>query len=130
MLTDRGAASFASTDDSTVPIDQFLQQFNIFVVDIHRTRTFSINVQRVFPNGPRFCFRFAARGFSSHFRQLTGSLFKFISNKMGRNRDTNSVLSPAIMQIGRVTASRYFLRNEQITSRFGRYNVTEIQLQT
>ena len=75
MLADRGATGFSATDDFSMTIDQLFQQFNIFVVDIHRAWPFAINVKWIFASRSRFRFRFATVRFSSHFCQLTGSLF-------------------------------------------------------
>ena len=76
MLAYRSATGFSSTDDASVTIDQFLQELNVFVVDVRRPWSFTINIKWVFSSRPRFRFRFATvRGFSSHFRQWIGSLF-------------------------------------------------------
>lgn len=48
MLADRRATALAAADDLTVAIDQFGQQFDVLVVDVHRTGTMTIDKNRVF----------------------------------------------------------------------------------
>ena len=75
VLADRGATSFTTSHDLAVAIDQFLEQFYVFVVDIHWAWPFAIYVQRIFPSRTCFRFRLATIRLSSHFRQWTSSLF-------------------------------------------------------
>ena len=52
MLTDGRAPCLATTNDFAMAIDQFLQQFNVLVVDIHWPRPRAIHVNRIFFRGP------------------------------------------------------------------------------
>ena len=54
MLADRSTPAFPTPDDATLTIDQLLEQFDILVVDIHRTGSMPIDEDRVtFPgSGP------------------------------------------------------------------------------
>ena len=110
MLRDCCATGFTTTDNSTVAINQFLKQLNVFVVDVHRTWPFAINVQWIFPRRASFCFRFTTVRFSSHLCQLTGRLNNVQQNWTDccEQLATKSVPSPAIMQISRVFARHYF----------------------
>ena len=47
MLTDGRATGLATADDATVAIDQFLQEVNVLVIDIHRTWALAIDEQRI-----------------------------------------------------------------------------------
>ena len=101
VLRDCGTTCFPPTDNSTVTIDKLLQQLNIFVVDVHRTWPFAIDVQWIFPLRASFGFRFTTVRFSSHLCQLIGRLNIIQQNWTDRREHlpTKSVRSPAIMQI-------------------------------
>ncbi len=51
VLTDRGATRLASSHQPTMTINQFLEQLDIFVVNVHRARSLTVNIQRIFANG-------------------------------------------------------------------------------
>ncbi len=46
--------AFATADDFALAIDELAQQFQILVVDVHRTRTFAVNKDGVFFLGAHF----------------------------------------------------------------------------
>ena len=48
MLAGRGAATLAATYNPTLPVDHFLQQFDVFVIDVHGSRSVTIDENRVF----------------------------------------------------------------------------------
>jgi hypothetical protein len=73
VLADRRATRLASSNDPAMTIDQFLKQLDVFVVDIHRTRTLTIDVKWIFTNGSGFCFGLAPRRFFSEFSQGTAT---------------------------------------------------------
>lgn len=56
VLADRGTTSFSSSDQAAMSIDQFLEQLDILIVDVHRAGTFAVNIQRILAN--RFDFDF------------------------------------------------------------------------
>ena len=56
VLADGCTACLAAADDATVAINQLLQQFDVLIIDVHRTRTLAVNEQRIFADG--FCFGF------------------------------------------------------------------------
>ena len=55
MLTDGGTTGLATSDNAPVAIGKLFQQIYVFVVDIHRPRPFTVNVQGVFFLGSRRC---------------------------------------------------------------------------
>jgi hypothetical protein len=69
MLTDRRASRFAPSDEPTMSVDQFFEQLDIFIVDIHRSRTLAINVKRILADGFDFEFRFLSDEFFLEFWQ-------------------------------------------------------------
>jgi hypothetical protein len=74
MLTDSGATALSSAQDFALPTRQFSEQFDIFVIDEHRTGTLSAHHERVFLRNlnPRFgsfpLFHFRFFGQSGHRR--------------------------------------------------------------
>ncbi len=74
MLANRRATGFSATDNPTVTVDQLLEQLNVFIIDVHWTRAFTVYVQRISAGCSSFRFNLTTCGFSSHFRQLTDSL--------------------------------------------------------
>ena len=52
MLARRGATAFAATDDFALPIGELAEQIEILVVDVHRTRTFAVDENRILLLGP------------------------------------------------------------------------------
>ena len=69
VLTDRGAACLTTANNFSVTVDQLLQQFNVFVIDVHWARTLTINVQRVLRDGACVGFGLSPRHLSSHLGQ-------------------------------------------------------------
>ena len=57
MLTDRGATAFSAAQNFALPTGQFFEQFDIFIIDEHRTGTLPVYHQRVFflDLNPCFC---------------------------------------------------------------------------
>ena len=51
MLADSGATAFATTNDLAMAVDQFAKQFDILVINIHRTGTMTFDKNRVFSLG-------------------------------------------------------------------------------
>ena len=47
MLRDGGAAGLTTADNFTLTAGEFLEQFNVLVVDKHRTHTLAIRAQRI-----------------------------------------------------------------------------------
>ncbi len=47
MLTGCRAAAFSTPNDTTMPIDQFAEQLEVFIVNPHRSRALTINENRV-----------------------------------------------------------------------------------
>lgn len=54
VLRNGRATGFPAADDAAVAVDQFLQQFNVLVINVHRTGTFAIDEQGILTNGFRF----------------------------------------------------------------------------
>ena len=48
MLTGSRTAALAATNDSTLAVDHFLEQFDVFVVDVHWPWAVPIDEDRVF----------------------------------------------------------------------------------
>lgn len=78
------ATGFATTNDSTVTADQFLQKLNVLVIDIHWAGSFAINKQGVLANGARFGLHlaphFRTAGFFQH---KSTSSFEVVHNPEG-----------------------------------------------
>jgi hypothetical protein len=51
MLTHRRTAALATADDFAVTIDQLAEQFDVFVIDVHRPRPVAVDENRVFSFG-------------------------------------------------------------------------------
>ncbi len=48
VLADSRATAFTTANDLSVAVDQLGQQFNVLVIDVHRTRAMAIDKNRVF----------------------------------------------------------------------------------
>ena len=49
MLTGSRAAALASAKNLALPVDELAQQLEVLVIDIHRTRTGTVDEDRIFP---------------------------------------------------------------------------------
>ncbi len=69
-LTDGRATCFSASDDAAVSADQFLQEIDVLVINVHGARSFAVYVKRIFAYSSRLGLHFATRSFlwSSHER--------------------------------------------------------------
>jgi hypothetical protein len=83
VLADRSTASLATAHNLAMTVGQLLEQLNVFVINVSRTWTFTINEQRILTNRLCFQFRFTTSVFS--FLKCQG----FDSTKAGINFSFN-----------------------------------------
>ena len=69
VLADRGATGLAAANDFSVTVNQFLEQFDVFVIDVHWARALAIDVQRILLDGACGRFWLSPCHLSSHLGQ-------------------------------------------------------------
>lgn len=101
MLAGCRASAFPTSDDSSLSVDHLFQKFDVLVIDIHRTRSLTVDENRVFLTGAGTdsrslsCATPSAHGTGRHIdlggigewsaRPILGFSYRLAGNSIGEN---------------------------------------------